>query len=635
MKTYPRVLSLRILLPAAIAGAVASGCSSTPESFLTSPQGDLTAAFIADSLLLRVTDKGKHAITVNTGGVALSDRGGALKVDSISQPTAISDKYTMLTGKRAVCENQASERVVYLSDSTGKRQNIRVRLYDDGVAFRYELPDADSATLKGEETVYSIQEGTPRWIAKWSDSYEEYYHASKSGDVKDYKDRPLHQWAYPALVNPSEGVWALVTESNIERRQSGSHLENDSVAPQNYRVVIDLNEATIDGEWHTPWRTAIIGDLSDVVESTLVTDLAEPSKVEDTSWIHPGTVSWIYWAYNHGSKDYELIRQYVDMAAKLHLPYVLIDWEWDVMGNGGKIDDAIAYAKEKGVKPILWYNSSTGWITEENGPHFKLNTPENREKEYKWLEESGVAGVKIDFFEGDKQRAMDYSIDLLEDAAKHHLLVNLHGAALPRGWQRTYPNQMTTEGVLGAEWYNNNPRHTDAAPAHNATLPFIRNVVGSMDYTPITFSDSQHPHRTSNAHELALGVVFESGLQMLADKPESYYAQPQAVQDFLGTLPAAWDDTRLLGGYPGEYVVLARQKGNTWYVGVLNGTEEAKTVDLDWSRLNLPKEISVETFADSGNAQNPWQITENGTELPAKVECQPRGGAVYVIKTSK
>lgn len=160
----------------------------------------------------------------------------------------------------------------------------------------------------------------------------------------------------------------------------------------------------------------------------------------------------------------------------------------------------------------------------------------------------GHGGVKIDFFSGDSQQNMDYQQDLLECAARHHLLVNFHGATIPRGWQRTWPNLLSTEAVYGAEWYNNVPTFTAKAARHNATLPFTRNVIGPMDYTPCTFSDSQHPHITTNAHELALTVLFESGLQHLADKPESYFAQPKEVQEFLSNLPTVWDETHLVSG---------------------------------------------------------------------------------------
>ena len=365
-----------------------------------------------------------------------------------------------------------------------------------------------------------------------------------------------------------------------------------------------------------------------------MTDVSEPSQLTDTSWIKPGVVSWVYWAYNHGSNDYSIIKKYVDLAVALKLPYVLIDAEWDEMNkvasNEGKnIEDAVAYAKSKGIKPLIWYNSSIGWLNGAPGPKFRLNKPEDREKEFAWCEQIGVAGVKIDFFSGDNQENMDYCIDLMESAARHHLLVNFQGPPIPRGCQRAYPNLLTTEGVYGAEWYNNVPTFTKKAASHNATLPFTRNVIGPMDYTPCAFSDSQHPHITSHAHELALTVLYESGLQHLADRPESFLAQPAEVQQFLSHLPNVWDDTRYVAGYPGESAVLARRSGDTWYVAGINGTDEEQTISIPLKGI-VKKAKNIYLFADGNDKNNPWNITTE-RRLPSAVTCQPRGGFVLVI----
>ena len=228
---------------------------------------------------------------------------------------------------------------------------------------------------------------------------------------------------------------------------------------------------------------------------------------------------------------------------------------------------------------------------------------------------------------------MLFRSDLLESAGKYNLMVNFHGATIPRGWQRTYPNLMTVEAVYGAEWYNNLPVLTDKAAAHNATLPFTRNVIGSMDYTPCTFTDSQHPHITSDGHELALCVVFESGIQHLADRPESYLSLPQELQDFLTRLPSAWDETRLLSGYPGDYVVLARRKGDKWYVGGLNGNDTEKRIKVDISTLKNPgKEIKLYSDA-KGKSDFPAISVEqlNGNLNETEILCLPRGGFVIEI----
>ncbi len=541
--------------------------------------------------------------------------------------------YTMVAGKRLHCTNEAHEY---------RMGQLVMRLYNDGIAFRYEYTGLKDSKVPAEQTAYVIPEGTKRWMLQWSDGYEGFYPMTTTANVKTLggfggsmeQETINTHWGYPLLMEVQDDVFALITEANIERRQSASSLFNKG---QVFRVVQDQNDLQLTGDWHTPWRVVIIGKLSDIVESTLVTDVSEPSRVEDTSWIKPGVVSWIYWAYNHGSNDFNVIKKYVDMAVAMHLPYVLIDAEWDEMdkvaSNEGKtIEDAIAYAHAQGVKPLIWYNSSVGWVNGAPGPQFRLNKPEDREKEFAWCEKIGVAGVKIDFFSGDNQMNMDYCQDLLESAARHHLLVNFHGAPIPRGWQRTYPHLLSTEGVYGAEWYNNVPHFTQKAARHNATLPFTRNVVGPMDYTPCAFSDSQHPHITTHAHELALTVLYESGLQHLADRPESFLAQPREVQDFLGQLPVVWDETRYVSGYPGESAVLARRSGKTWYIAGINGTDDAKTLSVS---LDFIKDIASATlFADSGKAAAPWKI-QTTNSLPASVACPPRGGFVWVVKSGK
>ncbi|MDO4497255.1 MAG: glycoside hydrolase family 97 catalytic domain-containing protein, partial [Bacteroidales bacterium] len=413
---------------------------------------------------------------------------------------------------------------------------------------------------------------------------------------------------------------ALFAESDITTGHAASNFF--SIEPGHYQVQPDEMESTVQTGWQTPWRVCIMGDLKQVVKSTLVTDLASPSKVEDTSWIQPGVVSWIYWAYNHGSNDYQIICQYIDMAAELKLPYMLIDAEWDEMGNGGNIEDALNYAHSKGVKPMIWYNSTTGWIDGAPGPKYRLNKPEDREREFQWCEDHGVAGVKIDFFEEEKERCMNYCIELLECAAKHHLLVNLHGATIPRGWMRTYPNLLSTEAVYGAEWYNNKPVLTNKAACHNATLPFTRGVIGSMDYTPCTFTDSQHPHITTHGHELALTVLFESGLQHLADRPSAYLSQPQQVRDFFTNLPSVWDETELLAGDPGKYVIMYRRLGDKQYIAGINGTDEPMTLP----DFNLPKAGLM--FADSGIPEQPWTFIEQSAGNVSGLELLPRGGFV-------
>ena len=601
-----------------------------------SPNGKITLTYSNEnqshSFHLTYTDaQGKHdVLNLPAIGLLTADGGGKnLELKSISDAQAIHDEYIMLTGKREQCSNDANEYTYSFKDSLDRELRMVFRLYNDGVAFRYEIPELAETTIQEELTVYRIPEGKNRWIQTYDPGYEKFFPISTTGEDKK------RQWGYPALIEASENVFALISEAGIEKMHSGSYLKNENEVTD-YKVTLDKNEKPVSGHWFSPWRIVIIGSLADVVESTLITDVSPENRIGDTSWIQPGSVSWIYWAYNHGSNDYQIVKKYVDLAVELSLPYILIDAEWDEMSNGGTIEDAIRYAKERNVKPLIWYNSSTAWIKEWGapGPHQRLNKHEDREKEFAWLEQMGVAGVKIDFFAGDLQETMEYYIDLMECAVKHKLLVNFHGATIPRGWQRTYPNLMTIEAVYGAEWYNNAPILTPRAAAHNATLPFTRNVIGPMDYTPCTFSDSQHPHITSHGHELALTVLFESALQHLADRPESYLAQPEEVKNFLSNLPTTWDDTRLISGYPAEYVVMARQKDNQWYVGGLNGTDANKTINLDWSFLE-DGNYHITLFQDSGNSEELWKIGQKEgkpTDFMKEMELLTRGGFVAVLE---
>ena len=617
-----------------IATILAIGWTLIVPAQVFSPNGKVEWREKADGYAVVYHDGNSECevLDITDVGMLMKDGGGKdLKLKTKTPVKAVKDSYTMIGGKRCECSNEANETTYLYIDNIGRQQSLTVRAYNDGVAFHYALDGLQHTRPTEELTTYRIPEGTKRWMQKWTEPYEEFFPLATTGENEN------RCWGYPALIQPSDNVFALITEAGIERWNSASSLHNDRNKEQ-YRVVMAENVQNTTGRWTSPWRVIIVGKLEDVVASTLVTDVSEPCRISDTSWIKPGSVSWIYWAYNHGSNDYQIIRQYVDMAVDMHWPYVLIDAEWDEMKNGGSIEDAIRYALDKGIKPLLWYNSSTAWLKAWGapGPHERLNAPELREREFAWLERMGVAGVKIDFFAGDKQETMEYCIDLLECAARHHLLVNFHGATIPRGWQRTYPNLMSVEAVYGAEWYNNNATLTPKAAAHNATLPFTRNVIGPMDYTPCTFSDSQHPHITTHAHELALSVLFESPLLHWADKPESYLAQPRDVRDFMSALPTTWDETRLLGGYPGEWVVIARRQGNKWYIAGINGKDTAQTLSFDTSIL--PKGRYT-LFTDKpgykgelpANNPEPWSIKKGKGKALSRVTCQPRGGFVYVV----
>lgn len=603
----------------------------------------------------------------------------ALVLSSQSGRKLIKEEYDMPAGKRLHCSNSANEKILTYKNPSGEELQVVLRLYNDGVALRYVT--AEGTMVLEDRTSYSVADGVNRWIANYDASNEQPFPLSTDGSVgtsKYGRAAKNSKWSYPALVEPVPGIFALISEADIRVGDSGSYLVNEK-DKEVYEVTLEGPNAYNKGM--SPWRCAIIGELSDIAESTLITDLASPSEIADPSWIQPGVSSWIYWAYNHGSKDFELCKTFIDLAAQMGWPYCLVDWEWPEMTGGYDLNDVMAYAREKGVKINLWYNSGTSWIGPgAPQPQDRLNTPESREREMQWLEEIGVSGIKVDFFSPLNDEMAKYYIDILRDAARHHLLVDFHGCTIPNGWQRTWPNMMSMEAIYGAEWYNNGPFFGPTAAVHNATVPFTRNVVGPMDYTPGSFSDSQYAHLTTNAHELALPVLFESGIQHMADRPAGYFGDeaaknvydpdkqarieraaamatrpsggpgprggfgnvqvaipteecpgiPQEALDVYSGLPSIWDDTKLLAGYPGEFVVMARRSGSKWYIAGINGKSEPVDIAFSLERLGVSASSNI-LFCDGPQDRI---IDVKTLELDgdsASVPCRARGGFLVVI----
>lgn len=581
-----------LLIISAICSLWCCSASLEAQNQIQSPNGKIRAEFVEGKGLVVSYNEGKFWQPILTLGTDKQWH---------SAPRKDKVKYNMAVGKRSQCTNSFNE-CLYQNPNNAK-ELLTVRVYDDGVTWsgckEYEL---------------TLSEISNSWLQPYTDNYEDYYYPSKKFEAGKH-------YGYPALFEFEMGTFALMAESGIKADMTCSSLYSVDDAGK-----FQIKPA---GEEKSGTQCVIIGKLADIVESTLVNDNAEPT-VGNYSWVKPGIAAWTYWANNHGAKNYDIVKKYVDLAAVMRLPYIMIDAEWDEMGDGRSIEDAVRYAKDHGVDVMLWYNSSIGWVDGAPGPKDRLNTDANRAKEFAWLTALGVKGIKVDFFSGENNTNVKYMHELLESTAKNKIMCNFHGVTLPRGWQRTYPNLVTCEAVYGEEWYNNVPTFTDKAAAHNATLPFTRNVVGSMDYTPCAFSNSQNPHITTAAHELALTCLFESGILHLPDSPDSYLAQPQEILDLIRTMPTAWDDVVFLNGYPGESAIIARRKGANWYIAGINGTNTSTTLSFKIDRLkNLGKKITI--YEDSGKAERPWCISSSKT-VPTTFDCLANGGFIIVIE---
>ncbi|MET0394100.1 MAG: glycoside hydrolase family 97 catalytic domain-containing protein, partial [Chitinophagaceae bacterium] len=538
--------------------------------------------------------------------------------------------------------------IIHLRSAGGKEMKIIFRVCNDGLAFRYELDNEEKRhTIRKEISSFHLPAGTRAWLQPMSiaksgwehtnPSYEEHY----LQDIPAGTPSPLRSgWVYPALFHHGDS-WVVISESGIDSNYCGTRLVNDS-ASSIYRIGFpDQREIFPGGDiypvktgryWRTPWRIIAMGTLKTIAESTLGTDFAEPSPVHvDTSFIKPGKAAWSWIMSKDDSIVYSEQKRYIDFAADMHWQYCLIDVNWDTKIGYGKIKELADYAAGRNVGLLLWYNSAGDWNTTPYHPKSKLLTTELRQQEFRRLQEMGIKGVKIDFFGGDGQSVMKYYIDILHDAAKYHLLVNFHGATLPRGWQRMYPNLMTTEAVRGFEMVTFMQDDADREAVHCTILPFTRNLFDPMDFTPMNLSGipTQVKRRTTPGFELALSVLFLSGIQHYAESPAGMQHMPDFVKGFLRQLPVQWDDVRFIDGYPGKYVVLARRSGDSWYICGINAQKEEMVLSID---LSFMQHKALNLISDDNGGSLKQSVITPSSLKTLPVTMKPNGGFVIVTK---
>jgi alpha-glucosidase len=560
--------------------------------------------------------------------LASADLSQGLKLTKADKVTAVADDYQLATDKRANCRYRANRRVVHFAGKVGEPTlSVVFQVSNDGVAFQYliEGKSADVQRITAEKTSFHLPATAKGWLhphakaqtgfANTQPSYEENY---QRGIAAGTPSTIGQGWSFPALFEAG-GRWVLLTEAGMDRNYCGTHLAHASPDADYSIAFPQAPEKT------SPWRVIVVGSsLAPIVESTLTTDLSAPAKTPLLTEA-PGKSSWSWVLLGDKNTTYDVQRRFIDYSAAMGWRYCLVDALWDTQIGYDKIAELAQYARSKNVGLLVWYNSNGNWNQAPQTPTKVLFDAESRRKEFARIKQMGVAGVKIDFFGGDGQSFMNYYQDLLTDAAQAGLLANFHGTTIPRGWNRTYPNLMTMEAVKGFEFLTFDQRNTDQEPTHCATLVFTRNAVGPMDFTPMAFSEiNGKQRRTSNAFELALSVVFQSGIQHYAEVPEGMATQPTYVQDFVKKLPPRWADVKLLDGFPGEYAVLARQAlDGKWYVAGINATDAPKTMQLDLGKLGL-KQGTLITDGDTNRSFSTRAVS--GTTL--SVTLPARGGFV-------
>jgi alpha-glucosidase len=529
-----------------------------------------------------------------------------LSVVAETPETPLSDAYTMRVGKQREIEYRANERTVTLRNDDGQGMVVRLRLSNDGLAYRYELlgESLDPRIVTSEESGAHFFPGTKAWLqpkaeaqSGWSrtnPSYEEDYHQEIDAGTPS---PTAAGWVYPALFRYGD-TWIVLSETGMDGHYCGSGLAQQS--PDGlYRVQFPQpGEVTTDGKrlpearlpFHSPWRLVLAGSLETIAESTLGTDLADPSLLPAIDFARPGISAWSWGVLKDDATVYPVQKEFVDYASEMSWPYVLVDADWDQKIGYDKLAELARYAAQRGVGLLVWFNSSGDWNETVYSPKSRLLTRADRRMEFARLQAMGIRGVKVDFFPGDGLSVVQYYRDILADAAEFDLMVNFHGATLPRGLERTFPNLMTMEAVKGFEFVTFTQESADQEATHAAMLPFTRNLFDPMDFTPMVLGDIPNiERRTSNGFELALSVLFTSGIQHLVTTPEQMEAVPEFVRDYLRRLPVEWDESRFLAGYPGRYVVFARRSGERWYVAGINAEAEPKGFELDLSVLPVGK----------------------------------------------
>lgn len=579
------------------------------------------------------------AIEPSPLGIVRDDQQFSENLKFISKSeAAIDETYTLSIGKKLQCRNQANELTMIFENGNKEKVQLIFRAYNDGMAYRYHFPKTDNNPHKilKEESGFAIAKNAKAWIQPYDlntrkkPCYETFY---ENGIAVGSPSPNPAGWAFPALFN-TNNLWVLITEAALNETYPGTHLEDKAGNavytirfPEKEEVTSDVDPEPVSTlPWTTPWRAAVIGpSLATIQETTLVANLNPPSVIKDASWINPGRSSWSWWSAGGTTKDFDVQKEYIDFTADMKWEYVLIDAGWPQMKNGS-MEDLIKYANSKNVGIVLWYHSGMGREKDTLSYANLMAFPEERKKEFQKIQAWGAKGVKVDFFDSDKQPVIKRYYDILRDAAEHKIMVNFHGSTLPRGWERTYPHVVSMESVKGAEGAGRQ-EFCDKAPVHNTILPFTRNVVGPMDYTPVTFTNKREAKRqTTFAHELALSVVFESGVFHFADNMKSYQALPEGPKNFLRQVPVAWDETRFVAGIPGKYTVVARRKGNAWYVAGINGQDSEQEISFDLPFLK--KEINLNLITDGQKAGTFTTTTIKINGKSNKVKLIPKGGFI-------
>lgn len=499
------------------------------------------------------------------------------------------ERYELFAGVQPWVNHRLNFRALTFRNSSGFPIEIDLAASDEGVAFRYRFAETNGSVrvVESESTGFTVPMDARGWLqpyhsaGPYTPAYEDFFfHVSPGEPPPDSRQKAVG-WAFPALFNvPEASAWVLITEAGTDESYCACHLDPDSSGGVYHIAFPNADESTrgytnqfgpeprFALPWTMPWRVMIMSkSAGNIATSTLITDLSAPSRIANTSWIKPGRASWGWWSYPDGPATAQMFDEFTDFAVKMGWEYTLFDAGWWDPG----LKPIAAYALSKGIKPLAWNYAGDFY------------DPQRRTQKLDEMAAAGVVGVKVDFWCSDRQEAIAAQQALMRDAAARKMVVNLHGCTIPRGWQRTWPNLLSTEAVLGNESYFFEPHYTEKAAELDTVLPFTRNVCGPMDVTPVACSPKKYDRTTTAAHELATALIFTSGIIHYADSPAFFQSLPPEALKIFRDAPARWDETTCLVGEPGQVVVFARRSGKSWFIAGISGTTNPLSVTLDLS----------------------------------------------------
>lgn len=572
-----------------------------------------------------------------------------------SSTKSINESYELQKAKVSHVNYHANALSSIFTNSKQDTLLVHFQLSNRDIGFSYEIRSKEGRSnikIYKETTGFNIPDQATTYITPqalpmtgWMEtkpSYEEPYTLNEAVGTPSANGVG---YTFPALFKLDQDKgWLLISETGVDGQYPGARLgeaTKDGLYPlefpqQGENSGIGDTFAAQPLPAKTPWRTITLGNsLKPIVESTVAFDLVKPKYEASTDYkMGRATWSWIVWQDN--SINYQDQITYIDMAAELNFEYVLIDNWWDTRIGREKVEELVQYANKKGVDVILWYNSNGYWSEAPQGPKNKMNSIIDRQKEMQWLQSIGVKGLKVDFFGGDKQTTMQLYEAILNDANNYGLGITFHGCTLPRGWERMYPNFVTSEAVLASENLVFNQRSLDHHALNASILPFTRNPVAAMDFAPVFLNhrlskdqNSGTIRKTTDAFELATAILYLSPIQHFGLTPNNLKEQPEFVLDFIKEVPSVWDQTLYIGGAPEDYAAIARRKANKWYVALVNGTNTKRKIKLQLPML-AGKNVQVIQDKDPSSFTSELihkKVTKKG-DLTIQINGQ--GGAVIM-----